>query len=77
VQYRVFWSTPDWSDRRQGCRQVSTGLPPSSGLGREEKRSSVAAPVDGTCDGAAGPGHAKTSSPGRKTVPGPSRGGAR
>jgi hypothetical protein len=25
----------------QGCRQVSTGLPPSSGLGRKEKRSEV------------------------------------
>ncbi len=27
------------------------------------------------CEGAAGPGRAKTFSPGRKTVPGPSRGG--
>ncbi len=30
----------------------------------------------GTCEGAAGPGRAKTSSPGRKTVLGPSCGGA-
>jgi hypothetical protein len=43
----------------------------------------VAVPVDGdayrvcgTCDGAAGLGCAKTSSPGRKTVSGPSHGGA-
>ncbi len=43
----------------------------------------MAVPVDGTgasslgtCDGATGPGHEKTSSPGRKTVPGPSQGGA-
>ncbi len=33
--------------------------------------------VCGTCDGAAGPRRAKTSSPGRKTVPEPSHGGAR
>jgi hypothetical protein len=32
--------------------------------------------VCGGCEGAAGPRHAKTSSPGRKTVPGPSRDGA-
>jgi hypothetical protein len=45
-----YWSTPSWSDRHQGCTQVSTGLPPSSGLGREEKRSEVqplAVPGDG------------------------------
>ncbi len=44
-----YWSTPDWSDHRQGCRQVSTVLPLSSGLGREEKRSEVQSlSVDGT-----------------------------
>jgi hypothetical protein len=65
---------------------VSTGLPPSSGLGWEEKRSEVQPlwqcpltggyRICGTCDRAAGPGRAKTSSPGRKTVLGPSCGGA-
>jgi hypothetical protein len=34
------------------------------------------APVCGTCDGTASPGRLETSSLGRKTVPGPSRGGA-
>ncbi len=33
--------------------------------------------VYGGCEGTAGPGHAKTSSPGRKTVPGPSHVGTR
>jgi len=32
---------PNWSDGQQGRRQLSTGLPPSSGLGWEEKRSEV------------------------------------
>jgi hypothetical protein len=32
---------PDWFDGQQGCSQLSTGLPPSSGLGWEEKRSEV------------------------------------
>jgi hypothetical protein len=34
-----WWSTPNWLDGRQGCSQLSTGLPQSSGLGWEEKRS--------------------------------------
>ncbi len=81
------WSTPHWSDRCQSCRQVPTGLPLSSGLGWEKKRSEVQPlwrclwrdryRVCGTWDDATGPGHAKTSSLGRKTVPGPSRGGAK
>jgi hypothetical protein len=50
----------------QGCRQVSTGLPPSSVLGWKEKRSEVGYRGCGTCEGAAGPGYAKTSSLGRK-----------
>jgi hypothetical protein len=63
-----------------------TGLPPSSGLGWEEKRSEVQplgqCPLPGgycVCggsEGAASPGRAKTSSPGRKTVPGPLHGSA-
>ncbi len=54
MQYRVGGVHPTGLTRRQGCTQVSTGLPPSSGLCREEKRSevrgptSVAVPVDGT-----------------------------
>ncbi len=32
---------PNWLDGQQGCRKVSTGLPLSSGLGWEEKRSEV------------------------------------
>ncbi len=36
-----WWRTSNWPDGHQGCRQVSTGLPPSSGLGWEEKRSEV------------------------------------
>ncbi len=36
-----WWSPPNWLDGRQGCSQLSTGLPPSSGLGWEEKRSEV------------------------------------
>ncbi len=36
-----WWSTFNWPDGHQGCRQVSTGLPLSTGLGWEEKRSEV------------------------------------
>ncbi len=32
---------PNWSDGQQGRSQLSTWLPPSSGLGWEEKRSEV------------------------------------
>jgi hypothetical protein len=81
-----YWSTPNWSDRRQGCRQVSTGLPPSSGLGWEEQRSEVQplwwCPLTGWVPRlwhlwwCWGPGRTKTSSPVRKTVPGLSRGGS-
>jgi hypothetical protein len=83
----VEYSTSNWPDGHQACSQLSTGLPPSCGLGWEEKRSEVQplgrcpltrqVRVCGGCEGAAGPGHAKTSLPGRKTVPGLSRGGTR
>jgi hypothetical protein len=33
--------TPNWFDGQQWCSQLSTGLPTSSGLGWEEKRSEV------------------------------------
>jgi hypothetical protein len=39
--YRVTGVHPSGLTINQGCRQVSTGLPPSSGLGWKEKRSEV------------------------------------
>jgi hypothetical protein len=36
-----WWSTPSCLDGHQGCSQLSTGLPTSSGLGWKEKRSEV------------------------------------
>jgi hypothetical protein len=41
VQYRVIGVHPTGLTIDQGCRQVSTGLPLSFGLGQKEKRSEV------------------------------------
>ncbi len=80
------WSTPNWLDGQQGCSQLSTGLHralASAGRRRGQRSNFWGGAhwqeryhVCGGCEGATGPGHAKTSSPGRKTVLGPSRGGA-
>ncbi len=82
VLYRVDWIHPTDLTVNQGCKQLSTGLPLSSSLVWKGKRSEVLPlwrdgyRVCGGCEDAAGPGRAKTSSPGRKKVPGPLCGGA-
>jgi hypothetical protein len=81
-----WWSTPNWLDGHQGCSQLSTGPPRALALARRRRgqrsilwcgaRRQDRYRVCGGYEGADSPGGAKTSSPGRKTVPGPSRGGA-
>ncbi len=87
VLFNRWWSTPNWIDGHQGSSQLSTGLPPSSGLGWEEKRSEVQPlggarwrdgyRVCGDCEGTASPRHAKLPRQVGKLFRDPSRGSAR
>jgi hypothetical protein len=87
MQYRVGGVHPTGLTVARGVHRCPQGSPQAlaSAGRRRGQRSNLCNSalwrdgycVCGICDGAAGPVRAKTSSPGRKMFPGPSRGGAR